>query len=498
MNHADTLQGFGMLTAITEPVLNQELASVFQRQLVPTQISRQLAASPLDPGSGASIHLQLAAPTIMILAGSENKQQVALNLNISSGTYVAGGGSTLNIDDWKYSFMVPLGVLSCSPEELQSREDVPRAVKTQVASYPSDKINVKLVYLDFDPNKLDTTNYLKNISSCPFPPSLGGGSLFDPKWNGILADFQTCLYQHFTDKEANNKSYILGYIVTVIDPAKDYISLPLFNPTGCSYATTFNEQDTELNTLNFMIVTNGAPVPTALNTGLYTPWVKEAGEDGCLVVGRELLFDQWLLPKLISGVAWTLTEGDTSKINLQEDQYGWVITYNTDDEWDKNSIHYQQLKTHTIQVRPVLNQTNNALVTLEGQYENQVIFKDALLAKGSMDAKQSWTINIKLDVNQAGQLSTLVSSTIPAPTIQTQQNEAMKILNVLMDGQLEEQMTQVTQDWASHEHELAACLQNELAQSYASKFLLPSGEPIVCSSTQLDEGANLIVAVSVK
>lgn len=493
MDHSDKLEGYGMITAITQKRLNEELRRCFDLNDLPTTIDERISAqsSPLSPTIDTALSGRLAAPTVEILDGSGDAHRVLFSVKIADGS-IRTTHATLAIRDWTYAFSVPLVREVLSPEALASRRDIPRAIKGRIAGFPAGT-RVTLVRLDFADQRVDVAQYDKRVSACPIPAELGGGSLFDAAWRSVLVAFQGCVERHFSAQEAALTSVILGTMVTFDDAASASPNLPLFTPTACAFSTSRNPDDSALSTLNLLLVTNNDPPPSAPSAGLYLPWISKAGSDACFVIGERLLIQRWILKKIIRALAWSVAEGEVKDIALRETSAGWNISYNTQRQWTDKSISYDQTRAHAISVALLTDEANKATITLHGDYSNRLSLHDKLLASASMSAEQRWSVQISLAVDESGSLRAAVERAINDPEVTVHKNEAIKILNVLMLGQLGVEMHQEAADWAASEHELAACLADQLSSGLTSHLVLQSGAPVRVTGFRLDGAGDLVI-----
>jgi hypothetical protein len=344
---AHDLTGFDMVAAITQDTINYQLSQLFAAQV----INNQLDISSKSPPTGhfkvaVDVHLQaaLAAPTIEILDGSDNRRKVLFHVPMTKGTLSSSLMDDLSFENWEYVFTVNLDMKAIGHDAVQAHKAIPPEVKAHLDGFTDDMFTIQHLFLDFD--DADLASFDRNQTKCPLPASWGGGDLTKQADGTGLALLQTALENHFSALAGTDNPYILGYTT----PAKQAGngSLPATqDPTGATFSTTYNPADPTLSTLNFLLMTGGKALPASAAPSAQL-WVASAGTYGRFCISRAGFFDGWLLRQLQAALSTPIHPrhySDSDMTNRKENpsnppprqklgpSLGWDLAYSNIYTW---------------------------------------------------------------------------------------------------------------------------------------------------------------------
>lgn len=302
-----TLQGFDQVTAISQDTINANFDYRWSSNKSKLSTFNIIAGDPDDPDS--SVTAKMAAPTVS-LVGADGGTQLYLSLNFTSGTFMYYTGRAkpvqhnLAFKSWVVTFMVSMDQQSIDelPQDLQNKIDLP-------GSYGIDQL-----LLDFGTAQLD--NYVPDMTDTP--------GLDDD----IAANqFKDCI-QLYLAQLSKNEDNILGYALTIPDPAKDNYAVPSFPPTEVKFQIMpFYGDDGKIiaedgrNALTFIEMTQHRNMPVQ-SLQWSANWLPNDSSSGTMAVAKVNFWDDYLvvqlgmyqrliLEALNEALAWLQNGGDT-------------------------------------------------------------------------------------------------------------------------------------------------------------------------------------------
>lgn len=505
-NHKDLLQGYDMVACITVKAINDQMADLFQKGLIHQNLDLvfEKQGNPLDPTTITyELLADLGAPTITILDGSNNARMVEFTLNMPSGSLgVKGAQERINFKNWKYVFNVNLDMQAISVNDLKEGGRVPTEVTDHLSKFDNEMFTIQHLFMDFE--DADLANFNSQLSSCPLPGGIWGtgdltkpGTLSNPDMKSSLVELQMLLRDYFTGLKGTNNPYILGYTVTANNALNDNTIPPTFNPTGCNFSVSYNATNPdETSTLNFLIKTDGAAIPSQPGDGIFpTPWVNSTSNDGAFIVGEDIFMEKWLLPKLVQSLQESVGGGTLSQTDT-----GWKLTYSADMTGIPDITGNSGKGTESYEVDiTVSNDTNGiAKINLTGNYSSYIKWRwQVWPLEYEVDAwaNQTWTGTVAISVNGVGEINTNFTQNVSPPTHDYSKNGPAKFLNIISFGTLRDFIDNMGSASANTFNHMASQFGTNLYFDLQTRFVMPAGKVFKFSNLEIDSSGNIITDV---
>jgi len=275
-----TLGGIDIVSAITQATINDQFAGLKQLKVIPDDLELKL------PKGVGTLKVKLLAPTVIL--GLEDKpRQILFILHFSSGSF-----STFDEDSEPTLIPFGAGALALNVDvnlDNISGNKAPKSVQEAIKNLGPGMFSMRQLYLDFQ------NAILANYD--PVHTKLPQTLLNDPYFMTGL----TMLLKSMHDKGAN----ILGYAVTVTNPNEVAPEAPTFPPTDINFATNIyvaratNKRTPELDTLNYLLMTQKRPFPQTLPSGNFVEGAADGtAANGTMAIARSVFTEGYLLPLL--------------------------------------------------------------------------------------------------------------------------------------------------------------------------------------------------------
>ena len=261
----DYLTGYDMVTAITQNVINAQFRKLWADDVIRQHLDTKK--------SSMSLVADIGAPKVSLeVAGSH--QRVIFMLPLDSGsfnhwTFEEEDPKLIStpIDKWILAFEVNMGMEQIRQDYLREggkKKIIPPVVLDSLNAFTDDHFNISHIFLDLENADLANFDSVRTVM-----PNL---SVTDEQQLKIL------LGSYFSKLKGTDNPYICGYSIATKDPSKTAGSMPIFRPTYCTYSTHQHQAVhpiTGLDTLNYLLMTDGRQGPTNPKAGIFDiNWVE--------------------------------------------------------------------------------------------------------------------------------------------------------------------------------------------------------------------------------
>ncbi|KAF8253325.1 hypothetical protein K440DRAFT_657304 [Wilcoxina mikolae CBS 423.85] len=359
-----TTQGYDQIVALSQNNINASFAFLFEN-------NDAFRTIDIDVPDEGTMNADMNPPTVEFVVNSE-LHKVYFFLNFDTGTfeYWTGHGPSskkhdISMKDWVFAFAVnlDLSLLDAQrvPEDVQKRIKVP-------GSY-----SVSQLLLDFQTADLDAFSIDK--SSMP-------GLDLTPGRDVDQKAYLTLYLNKYVEQLKGGEHNILGYAVTVPDPAVANPYAPTFPPTDLQFQTYAYRSGGDAsappqpgyNMLLFLEMTEHRPFPpAALNWS--GNWLIP-NMAGTMAISKQNFWNRYLLPKLVDINHKTIVHISSVRVSGLNTTWSWnkydegLKDYSWKDTTNGATFHYESSQSDS---------ENDGLAKFNGD------------ANSSVDNKIQWT-----------------------------------------------------------------------------------------------------------
>jgi hypothetical protein len=310
----DLLNGLHMVAAITQASINYQFSQLFKQSVIHNTLDITMA------DTGIELRATLAAPTVS-MSLPDRQRSLLFMLNMPSGTfsYYEGVGphailKSVDFTDWVYAFAVNMDMQHLAQDAVKAGKGIPDIVRQHLEQFTDNMFTIQQLFLDFE--KANLASYDSTHGRMKFP----NGASITP---GEMTQFQQAIGNYFTSLKGTNNPYILGYSIDQHDGVA--VGQATFTPTGSTFSAFDDSRSEDLNALNFLIMTGGAPLPDDASAGIFKQnWVTQGTFDGAFVIAKSLFVDRWLVPAISQALGVNLT---------QTTDHCWVFSRHTEKKY---------------------------------------------------------------------------------------------------------------------------------------------------------------------
>lgn len=510
----DKLQGFDMVVAITQASMNTQLFALYKAKDTAGQyiIKRDLDINLEE--SGIELTGTIGSPEgggPWIEFGVPGNSRAALfYLPVSSGSlkhWVIDHGKpvqkTIDFTDLTYAFKVNLDLVGIQQDDIKNNIPIPPVVKQHLANFTDDLFTVRALFMDFQ--NADLSAYDKAKSTIPEALNTVKG----------ISDFQSAIENHFTSLSGTKNPYILGYAIDSKNQNADAGVHPTFVPTGATFSTFNDPHNSDLNALNFLVMTNKSGLPSAPGAGLFPEnWATTTEYEGAFVLDSKLLFEEWFLPTIKnslglsapvrSGNKWTLSSNVDERITRAN-----AIDYSLGLKWFTGDLHIHTTGVNSVTVSFESPSRSKAEIDISGSlrsrrdswfYASKLnLSKESVYSSSSLD----FTMKITIIAGDKGQLAFSHKLTMGKPKTASGGTDLGGIIEVVLDkifpvGHTVNDL--ITQD----SDRLASLLTDGVRNIDASlqkinaRFVMPAGGVFFFKNPQFNAEGDLLMEISYK
>jgi hypothetical protein len=481
--------GFDIVTAISQDTVNYQIQQLFKQGVLPNSWNITMA------DTGISIDATLSPPTVNF-AVPDSTSTVVFAINMPSGvfTYYEGFGPSaqqqkLQFSNWSYAFNVNLNFAQISADDIQNSTAVPDVVKTTLSAFQSDMFTIQHLFMDFE--NADIASYNPNLTSMPVP----GASGLTP---GQLTQWQNAIEDYFKSLSGTSNPYILGYVASTANTSVQDGAPPLFNPTGATFSTFQGAATSGANTLNFLLMTDGAAIPPVPPNGVLTASpISSSDYDGAMVVDPSVFVEGFVVEQLLADVSAAAGLGPFTQSGP-----GWLASAssnNLDQHGGKGAVVGSDSKILDI----YLEQRNSATATaaivtgstpsihIAGAFEIDAGYYEYPFGSrtwdGTVKTTLNWTLDIAISAGTDGTIVVTPTFNPSAPTQDKSENFIQKILDVIgqgMNGFLDQVGAWASQIESYDFSGMQSSLTNALSM-LSTRVILPAGDVFFFSDASL-------------
>jgi len=319
----NTLEGFDLVFAVTQQTINHQLATLSVLEVLPS--SWQANLNPKDVTKPPKVDATLGIPSVdLVGVGDSSGRVVLVHFPIVSGTFDAlsfdfdhlddnglptAVAKTISMDGWDVSFKANLDLAGLEQRLVAQHKTIPPEVKRQLTAFDESMFDISHLFLNFeDANLVDSFD-------------VTGANTADLNSPEVVKQFKAVLDVLLKKLQGSDNPFILGYTVTNKPTASTAPKSP-FEPTGTNYSTYPEPDHASRSTLNYLLMTQGQPVPST-GYGIFKHnWVNADDVQGSFVISQPLVMNQ-VLPAIAavmsanasqfsqSGSSFSLTVGNS-------------------------------------------------------------------------------------------------------------------------------------------------------------------------------------------
>ena len=493
---ANLLQGFDMVAAITQASMNTQAYELFEAK---NKDNVDVISKTIDvKQSGAIVDIELKGTLGSSDGGGPwysfgvpgNQRAIYFHLPIKEGNLNVIGKSTMAIPftDLEWVFQVNLDFVAIKQGFIQDKNaKIPKVVQDHLNNFDDSMFTVRSLMADFE--NANIANYEPSKSKIP--------AVF--KTGDLTTLIASAISVYFTQLKDSKNPYILGYVIDSKDANADPALTPTFVPTGSTFSSFLNTANSDLNALNFLLMTGGVEPPGGGAGQFTTDWVTSGTYDGKFVIGEPLLFSGWLIPTIQKalGLGAATKSGDTWTMKSTTD---FKDTYK--DQIDCKPITHVDLHVHTTGNKSVTvshsnPSANKAQITISGKIHRRLDnkFQCILVETSWATVDQTFTITATITVGANGQFVFDYKEEIPSPRTDTGSNWVSKMDNAFggMKGFVSGEVTSLKRAAKGVVDSLETSL-----QGINARFVSPGGGVFFFKNPQFNNEGDLLADITYK
>ena len=399
-------------------------------------------------------------------------------------------------------------------DTLQSLSKIPSRVKEHLENFNEDMFTIRHLFMDFQDANI--ANYDMKKSKFPISSEMIARQ--------TITILQLTLQNYFKSLEGSDNPYILGYSIEEKRANNSSNIPPTFIPTGCTFSTFYDSRETkndekELSTLNFLLVTDNKKLPTSDRSGIFDKtWMQPTNNaEGCFVIGE--IFINWLLPKIKELLLKPFCkekgeDGKTNimdklkeKMNLSQISTGWNFSASYEDEYlppkgERTGDFYHVRNKWNLDCEMILstdcfsekekNISKKAIIKLSGKIHRYHMHSGSGRCIDG-DATQKWNCQIDIIAGTNGQIAfKCLDLKTPPPDIKIEQDFFSNFFNSIFGNH------QVGNWFRKEFNEVTNELEKEFPENLNIRFILPAGNIFFFKNTCFDDAVNLLLEVTYK
>lgn len=475
MERLGLLNGFHMVAAITEDTINSELERLWKTKEV-------LRSFTFEKGK-QRLQVKLDPPTVQFGAYANDPYDVLFRLHLREGTFTywkldAGDPELVNatVDNWVLAFKVNTDLKGIAHDAVRRHAYVPDQVKAQLDRFRENMFTIEHLFMNFQ--SLD-------LGRIDLPHTVTGNLPETARTR--LGEF---LIAYLQDRWKAGNPFVLGLSV-INKPAQMVAEAPTYQPTGTTYSLSANPDKPGLSTLNFCLMTNGAPMPGDRHAGEFkVRWVTDDSGDGTFVVEHSLFFENRLLP--------ALRELLKAAKPFQPTPEGWTLTDEFSQEHEQFPVYQKATRSRICRVK-----VTDRRVEIAGSLKLHYNMETRPNAPGvwvKMDASLPFTITLTPRIDEEGRMVFQQENDIQQPEIKVEKGDLFKLAEALVSvfdrklAETEELLRRATAEMLGWEFANIAAITADMR----ARFVMPAGKVFFFKDARFNREGDLLATITYK